>query len=185
MGRSWGSESLPGTLPRCPSLQVSAGSPHPAVARLIVRAPPSGSSKFLSIERVDHRPPRAGDTLSLNLRAVGISGDSFSHYYYMVCKSRAVEKGRGAGRASGWKEASGWGLISGLAKYSEDEIALAPDPISGPDRFCESRAQEDPDLSLCVCEPPPGTLLLLCGLLLSWGPPSGQFPAGGRPGWGL
>ncbi|KAI5939250.1 Complement C4-A [Manis javanica] len=65
-------------------LLVSAGSPHPAVARLIVRAPPSGSSKFLSIERVDHRPPRAGDTLSLNLRAVGISGDSFSHYYYMI-----------------------------------------------------------------------------------------------------
>ncbi|XP_045722568.2 complement C4-A-like [Mirounga angustirostris] len=65
-------------------LLVSAGSPHPAVARLTVRAPPSGHSRFLSIERPDPRPPRVGDTLILNLRAVGVSEGSFSHYYYMI-----------------------------------------------------------------------------------------------------
>ncbi|XP_036104309.1 complement C4-B-like [Molossus molossus] len=63
---------------------LSAGSPHPATAKLTVRAPTSGSSGFLSIERLDTKPPRIGDTLSLNLQAVGISGASFSHYYYMV-----------------------------------------------------------------------------------------------------
>uniref|UniRef100_A0A452SH23 Uncharacterized protein n=1 Tax=Ursus americanus TaxID=9643 RepID=A0A452SH23_URSAM len=65
-------------------LLVSAGSPHPAIARLTVRAPPSGGSRFLSIERPDPRPPRVGDTLILNLRAVGVSEGSFSHYYYMI-----------------------------------------------------------------------------------------------------
>uniref|UniRef100_A0A8C7B3M1 C4a anaphylatoxin n=1 Tax=Neovison vison TaxID=452646 RepID=A0A8C7B3M1_NEOVI len=65
-------------------LLVSAGSPHPAVGRLTVRAPLSGGSKFLSIERLDPRPPRVGDTLILNLRALGVSEDSFSHYYYMI-----------------------------------------------------------------------------------------------------
>uniref|UniRef100_A0A452U8X9 Complement C4A (Rodgers blood group) n=1 Tax=Ursus maritimus TaxID=29073 RepID=A0A452U8X9_URSMA len=65
-------------------LLVSAGSPHPAIARLTVRAPPAGGSRFLSIERPDPRPPRVGDTLILNLRAVGVSEGSFSHYYYMI-----------------------------------------------------------------------------------------------------
>ncbi|XP_036891496.1 complement C4-A [Sturnira hondurensis] len=65
-------------------LLVSAGSPHPATAKLTVRAPPSGSPGFLSIERLDPQSPRVGDTLHLNLRAVGISGASFSHYYYMI-----------------------------------------------------------------------------------------------------
>lgn len=65
-------------------LLVSAGSPYPAVARLTVRAPRSGGSRFLSIERLDHRPPHIGDTLRLNLRAVGVSAPSFSHYYYMI-----------------------------------------------------------------------------------------------------
>ncbi|XP_042794265.1 LOW QUALITY PROTEIN: complement C4-A-like [Panthera pardus] len=64
-------------------LLVSAGSPHPAIGRFAVRAPRSGSP-FLSIVRPDPRPPRVGDTLILNLQAVGISGDSFSHYYYMI-----------------------------------------------------------------------------------------------------
>uniref|UniRef100_A0A2I3T9Q7 Uncharacterized protein n=1 Tax=Pan troglodytes TaxID=9598 RepID=A0A2I3T9Q7_PANTR len=64
-------------------LSVSAGSPHPAIARLTVAAPPSGGPGFLSIERPDSRPPRVGDTLNLNLRAVG-SGATFSHYYYMI-----------------------------------------------------------------------------------------------------
>ncbi|XP_015342973.1 complement C4-A [Marmota marmota marmota] len=65
-------------------LLVSAGSLYPAIARLTVRAPPSGGSGFLSIERLDPRPPRVGDTLNLNLQAMGISGDTFSHYYYMI-----------------------------------------------------------------------------------------------------
>ncbi|XP_066117027.1 complement C4-A [Saccopteryx bilineata] len=65
-------------------LSVSAGSPHPATAQLSVRAPPAGSSGFLSIERLDHQPPRVGNTFRVNLRAVGVRGASFSHYYYMV-----------------------------------------------------------------------------------------------------
>lgn len=65
-------------------LLLSAGSPHPATAKLTVRAPASGSSGFLSIERLDAKPPRVGDTFHLNLQAVGISGADFSHYYYMV-----------------------------------------------------------------------------------------------------
>ncbi|EPQ03716.1 Complement C4-A [Myotis brandtii] len=65
-------------------LSVSAGSPYPATAKLTVRAPPSGSSGFLSLERLDSQPPRVGDTFRLNLRAVGVRGASFSHYYYMV-----------------------------------------------------------------------------------------------------
>ncbi|XP_016070839.1 PREDICTED: complement C4-A-like isoform X2 [Miniopterus natalensis] len=65
-------------------LLVSAGSPHPATAKLTVRAPRSGSSGFLSIERLDPQPPRVGDTFSLNLRAVGVSEASFSHYYYLI-----------------------------------------------------------------------------------------------------
>ncbi|XP_045049056.2 complement C4-A isoform X2 [Desmodus rotundus] len=65
-------------------LVVSAGSPHPATAKLTVRAPPSGSPGFLSIERLDPQSPRVGDTVHLNLQAMGISGPSFSHYYYMI-----------------------------------------------------------------------------------------------------
>ncbi|XP_040844315.1 complement C4-A-like isoform X1 [Ochotona curzoniae] len=65
-------------------LWVSAGSHQPAEARLTVKAPPSGGPGFLSIERLDMRPPRVGDTFKLNLRAVGVREDAFSHYYYMV-----------------------------------------------------------------------------------------------------
>nr|KAF6276549.1 hypothetical protein mMyoMyo1_001853 [Myotis myotis] len=46
-------------------LSVSAGSPYPATAQLTVRAPPAGSSGFLSLERLDSQPPRVGDTFRL------------------------------------------------------------------------------------------------------------------------
>lgn len=73
-----------------------------------MRAPLSGGSRFLSIERLDPRPPRVGDTLILNLRALGVSEDSFSHYYYMVRRSWAVEDGGwGAERISGRREPLG------------------------------------------------------------------------------
>lgn len=75
--------NVPQTVPEA-QLLVSAGSPYPATAMLTVRAPPSRSSGFLSIERQDHRPPRVGDSLILNLRDVGVSKASFSHYYYMI-----------------------------------------------------------------------------------------------------
>uniref|UniRef100_A0A2K5MFN6 Alpha-2-macroglobulin bait region domain-containing protein n=1 Tax=Cercocebus atys TaxID=9531 RepID=A0A2K5MFN6_CERAT len=81
-----GQVSIPIIIPQTISelqLSVSAGSPYPAIARLTVAAPPSGGPGFLSIERPDSRPPRVGDTLNLNLRAVG-SGATFSHYYYMI-----------------------------------------------------------------------------------------------------
>ncbi|CAI9168562.1 unnamed protein product [Rangifer tarandus platyrhynchus] len=64
-------------------LSVSAGSPHPAVGGLTVKAPLSRSSGFLSIEWQNPRPLKVGETLNLNLQAVGISG-SFSHFYYMI-----------------------------------------------------------------------------------------------------
>uniref|UniRef100_A0A8D0PYV0 C4a anaphylatoxin n=1 Tax=Sus scrofa TaxID=9823 RepID=A0A8D0PYV0_PIG len=64
-------------------LSVSAGSPHPATGTIIVRAPPPRSPGFLSIEQLDTRPPKVGDTLNLNLRAMGLVG-SFSHFYYMI-----------------------------------------------------------------------------------------------------
>lgn len=76
-------------------LSVSAGSPHPATATLAVRAPPSGSSGLLSLERLDPRPPRVGDTFRLNLRAVGVRGASFSHFYYLVLsRGQIVSVGR-------------------------------------------------------------------------------------------
>ncbi|KAM6185427.1 complement C4-A-like isoform 2-T2 [Rhynchocyon petersi] len=65
-------------------LSVSAGSPYPAVEKLLLRAPPSQGSGLLSIERVQLQSPRVGDTLNLNLRAVGATGAAFSHYYYMI-----------------------------------------------------------------------------------------------------
>lgn len=65
-------------------LLVSAGSLYPAVARLTVQAPPSRSTGFLSIEPLDPRTPRVGDTFVLNLRTVGIHGPTFSYYYYMI-----------------------------------------------------------------------------------------------------
>ncbi|MXQ99245.1 hypothetical protein E5288_WYG005385 [Bos mutus] len=64
-------------------LSVSAGSPYPAVGSLTVKAPLSRSSGFLSIEWQNPRPLKVGETLNLNLRAVGISG-SFSYFYYMI-----------------------------------------------------------------------------------------------------
>ncbi|XP_045397701.1 complement C4-A isoform X1 [Lemur catta] len=82
-----GRVNIPIIIPQTTSelqLLVSAGSPHPASAPLTVRAPPSEGSGFLSIERPDPRLPRVGDTLNLNVRAVGISGATFSHYYYMI-----------------------------------------------------------------------------------------------------
>ncbi|XP_008066962.1 complement C4-A isoform X2 [Carlito syrichta] len=82
-----GQVSFPIIIPQ-PALElqllVSAGSPHPATARLTVTAPPSEGPGFLSIERPDSRPPSVGETINLNLRAVGVSGDTFSHYYYMI-----------------------------------------------------------------------------------------------------
>ncbi|KAL1286582.1 C4L [Ovibos moschatus] len=64
-------------------LSVSAGSPHPAVGSLTVKAPLPRSSGFLSIEWQNPRPLKVGETLNLNLQAVGISG-SFSYFYYMI-----------------------------------------------------------------------------------------------------
>ncbi|XP_032124926.1 complement C4-A isoform X1 [Sapajus apella] len=81
-----GQVNIPIIIPQAVSalqLSVSAGSPYPAIARLTVAAPPSGGPGFLSIERPDPRPPRIGENLNLNLRAVG-SGATFSHYYYMI-----------------------------------------------------------------------------------------------------
>lgn len=76
-------------------LSVSAGSPHPATAKLTARAPPSGGSGFLSLERLDPQPPRVGDTFRLNLRAVGVRGASFSHFYYLVLsRGQIVSVGR-------------------------------------------------------------------------------------------
>ncbi|XP_043819332.1 complement C4-A-like [Dromiciops gliroides] len=63
---------------------VSAGSSFPAEATLTAHSLPSGGSGLLSIERLDSRPPRVGQTFTLNLRAVGADGATFSHYYYMV-----------------------------------------------------------------------------------------------------
>lgn len=65
-------------------LLVSAGSLYPAVAKLTVKAPPSRGPGFLSIEPLDLRSPRVGDTFILNLRTVGIPVPTFSHYYYMI-----------------------------------------------------------------------------------------------------
>ena len=48
-----------------------------------MKAPLSRSSGFLSIEWQNPRPLKVGETLNLNLQAVGISG-SFSYFYYMV-----------------------------------------------------------------------------------------------------
>lgn len=49
-----------------------------------MKVPLSRSSGFLSIEWQNPRPLKVGETLNLNLQAVGISG-SFSYFYYMVC----------------------------------------------------------------------------------------------------
>lgn len=93
-----GQVSIPIDVPRNTAelkLLVSVGSHYPAVARLTVRAPASGSSGFLSIERPDPRPPRVGETVVLNLRTVGLSGATFSHYYYMILsRGEIVSVGR-------------------------------------------------------------------------------------------
>uniref|UniRef100_A0AAQ4VMX2 Complement C4-A n=1 Tax=Mus musculus TaxID=10090 RepID=CO4A_MOUSE len=65
-------------------LLVSAGSLYPMIARLTVQSPPSRGTGFLSIEPLDPRSPRVGDTFILNLQAVGIPAPTFSHYYYMI-----------------------------------------------------------------------------------------------------
>ncbi|XP_058162498.1 complement C4-A [Dasypus novemcinctus] len=98
-----GQVSVPVAIP--PAIQelqllVSAGSPYPDTARLAVRAPPPGGLGFLSIERLDARPPRVGDTLNLNLRAVGIGGATVAHYYYMVLsRGEIVSMNREPGKA--------------------------------------------------------------------------------------
>lgn len=82
--------------PSTASLQllVSAGSGKPATARLTVTAPPPGSSGFLSIERLDARRPRVGDTVTLNLRAVGVSGDASDYYYMILSRGEIVSMNR-------------------------------------------------------------------------------------------
>lgn len=84
---------------------MSAGSPHPATGTIIVRAPPPRSPGFLSIEQLDTRPPKVGDTLNLNLRAMSLVG-SFSHFYYMVRTSWVAEED-GVQGASGQERAPG------------------------------------------------------------------------------
>ncbi|XP_012890400.1 PREDICTED: complement C4-A [Dipodomys ordii] len=82
-----GQISIPITIPHATTdlqLLVSAGSLYPAIAKLMVQAPPPGGPGFLSIQRLDLHPPRVGDTFILNLQTVGISGATFSHYYYMI-----------------------------------------------------------------------------------------------------
>ncbi|XP_051852199.1 complement C4-like [Antechinus flavipes] len=82
-----GQLSIPINIPQATQklqLMVSAGSPFPAEATIIAHAPPSGGPGLLSMERLDSRPPRVGQTFTLNLHAVGIDGAAFSHYYYMV-----------------------------------------------------------------------------------------------------
>ncbi|KAG8505792.1 Complement C4-A [Galemys pyrenaicus] len=81
-------------------LLVSAGSPNPAVAKLLVRAPASGGHGYLSIERPDPRPPRIGETLNLNLRHVGVSGASFSYFYYMIISRGQIVKAHREPRGS-------------------------------------------------------------------------------------
>lgn len=76
-----------------------------------MRAPSSGSSGFLSIERLDAKPPRIGDTFNLNLQALGISEAGFSHYYYMVYRGWAAED---AGRREGRRQQGALGLGSGF-----------------------------------------------------------------------
>ncbi|XP_004695212.1 PREDICTED: complement C4-B [Condylura cristata] len=71
---------------------VSAGSPNPAIASLLVKAPSSGGPGFLSIERLNPRPPRVGDTLNLNLQTVGVSQPSFPYYYYMIISRGQIMK---------------------------------------------------------------------------------------------
>jgi hypothetical protein len=116
--------------PMCLSLQVSAGSVHPATASFTVQAPPSGSAGFLSIERLDTQPPRVGDTLNLNLRTVGISGATFSHYYYMVGITGEYSR---AGVQESPLDQPGAG--PGLGVYNEENnifaSCLGSDPIPG------------------------------------------------------
>lgn len=78
---------VPIVLPQATSemqLSVSAGSPYPVSAQFSVKAPPAEGRGFLSIERLDPRPLHVGDVLNLNLQAVGLNGESFSHFYYVV-----------------------------------------------------------------------------------------------------
>ena len=58
---------------------------------------------------------------------MGISGPSFSHYYYMVCMSWALEEGRGAGSRERLTQESAlwWGVVSALGMCSEEGTTLA------------------------------------------------------------
>lgn len=110
-GRWRGGSSVPGpfplTLRPLTSLQVSAGSPYPAVGGLSVKAPLSRSSGFLSIEWQNPRPLKVGETLNLNLQAVGISG-SFSHFYYMVRMTGLQGRTGVGGSQAGRSPQGGW-----------------------------------------------------------------------------
>ncbi|XP_038624132.1 complement C4-like [Tachyglossus aculeatus] len=66
------------------NLAVSAGTTYPAKASLTARTPNTGGFGFLSIERLNLRDPRPGETLSLELRAVSADPSAFRHFYYMV-----------------------------------------------------------------------------------------------------
>lgn len=158
----------------CPScLQVSAGSLYPMIARLTVQSPPSRGTGFLSIEPLDPRSPRVGDTFILNLQAVGIPAPTFSHYYYMVCGTWGIGV---------------LGLDSGQGVYQAGSHSLPPhgsDHLQRPDHGYGSGAPEDCDLRLCVGGPSAGSLVLLCGLLLSPRTPGGQLSAHQHPIQGL
>ena len=84
-----------------------------------MKAPLSRSSGFLSIEWQNPRPLKVGETLNLNLQAVGISG-SFSYFYYMVCMMG--HRGGQAERVSK-ERPSGWVAAPGLRMASEEHPA--------------------------------------------------------------
>uniref|UniRef100_A0AC11DDU6 Uncharacterized protein n=1 Tax=Ovis aries TaxID=9940 RepID=A0AC11DDU6_SHEEP len=70
-------------VPRTISEVQLSVAPHPHRGGLTVKAPLSRSSGFLSIEWQNPRPLKVGETLNLNLQAMGISG-SFSYFCYMI-----------------------------------------------------------------------------------------------------
>lgn len=92
--------------------------------------------------------------------------------------------GGGAKASAGWAHFQGWG--QGTHRSGNHSLLLPVlDSLPGPDHDPGSGAQRVCDLHLGVGGPSPGTLLLLCGLLLSSGAPSGQLPAHQCPAWRL
>ncbi|KAG5197023.1 hypothetical protein JEQ12_010477 [Ovis aries] len=69
--------------PVTPALSPGVCRLPPPCCSLTVKAPLSRSSGFLSIEWQNPRPLKVGETLNLNLQAMGISG-SFSNFCYMI-----------------------------------------------------------------------------------------------------